>query len=216
MWTQLFLLVTFPSDLSGLLCHSCVVKPPPRAPGTPLSRPALCSQFDGSDRFVVNCSQSTFCQTRTYRFYHKQGTGKGEVVIVERGCAQQSYQHQALVRGKWTTVTTVLEEVYTSGCLTDREWAGPLSSDTEYCYCKEDRCNGQEQGGAINTTGASNRTAFNSTLNATSSQSYSEPESLPHPRNTHLFYEMMRSGSRDSSPIVSLFLISCILARFLP
>ena len=30
-------------------------------------------------RFVVNCSQSTFCQTRTYRFYHKQGTGKGEV-----------------------------------------------------------------------------------------------------------------------------------------
>ena len=30
-------------------------------------------------RFVVNCSQSTFCQTRTYRFYHQQGTGKGEV-----------------------------------------------------------------------------------------------------------------------------------------
>ena len=34
-----------------------------------------------------------------------------KVVIVERGCAQQSYQHQALVRGKWRTVTTVLEEV---------------------------------------------------------------------------------------------------------
>ena len=34
-----------------------------------------------------------------------------QVVIVERGCAQQSYQHQALVRGKWRTVTTVLEEV---------------------------------------------------------------------------------------------------------
>ena len=37
-----------------------------------------------------------------------------QVVIVERGCAQQSYQHQALVRGKWRTVTTVLEEVSSS------------------------------------------------------------------------------------------------------
>ena len=92
-----------------------------RAPGSPPSEPALCSQFDGSDRFalvtsvgwwkadqwpewqiihkswmqfqknglenftcfpprfVVNCSQSTFCQTRTYRFHHKQGKEKGEV-----------------------------------------------------------------------------------------------------------------------------------------
>jgi len=218
MWTQLFLMVTFPSDLLGLLCHSCVVKSPPRAPGTPISEPALCSQFDGSDRFVVNCSQSTFCQTRTYRFYHKQGTGKGEVVIVERGCAQQSYQHQALVRGKWRTVTTVMEEVYTSGCLTDREWAGPLSSDTEYCYCKGDKCNDQkQQGGDLKAAEASNGTDSNSTSAATSSQSYSEPDSLPHPRDTRLFYETMRrSGSLNLIPMGGLLLISCIFARFLP
>ena len=71
------------------------------------------------------------------------------------------------------------------------------------------------QGGDIDTAGASNRTAFNSTLNATLSQSYSEPESLPHPRNTRLFYEMMKSGSQDLVPMVGL-LISCILARLLP
>ena len=35
---------------------------------------------------MVNCSQSTFCQTRTYRFYHKQGTGKGEVGTAVLGC----------------------------------------------------------------------------------------------------------------------------------
>jgi len=205
-WAQLFLMLTFPSDLLGLLCHSCVVKPPPRAPGSPPSEPALCSQFDGSDRFVVNCSQSTFCQTRTYRFHHKQGKEKGEVVIVERGCAQQSYQHQALVRGKWRTVTTVLEEVYTSGCMTDREWAGPLSSDTEYCYCKEDKCNNsQTQEGDFNTAEAVNGTDFNST--ETSSELYLEPESLPHPRNTRLFYNMMRSGCHKSSPILSLLLM---------
>jgi len=212
MWTQLFLLVTFPSVSLGLLCHSCVVKAPPRAPGTPLSTPALCSQFDGSDRFVVNCSQSTFCQTRTYRFYHKQGTGEGEVVIVERGCAQQSYQHQALVRGKWRTVTTVLDEVYTSGCLTDREWAGPLSSDTEYCYCKEDKCNGHIQIAAD----ASNGTDFNATYTSISSKSNSEPaDSLPHPRNTRLFYKISNSGSQDMIPIASLLLSSYFLAKLL-
>ena len=33
----------------------------------------LCSQFDGSDNFLVNCSQSTFCMTRTYRLQLRQG-----------------------------------------------------------------------------------------------------------------------------------------------
>ena len=35
----------------------------------------LCSQFDGSDNFLVNCSQSTFCMTRTYRLQLRQGEG---------------------------------------------------------------------------------------------------------------------------------------------
>jgi len=106
-----------------------------------------------------------------------------------------------------------MEEVYTSGCLTDREWAGPLSSDTEYCYCKGDKCNNQKQGGAE----ASNGTDSNSTSTVTSSQSYSEPDSLPHPRDTRLFYETMRrSGSLNLIPMGGLLLISCIFARFLP
>jgi len=156
-------------------------------------------------QFVVNCSQSTFCQTRTYRFYHKQGTERGEVVIVERGCAQQSYQHQALVRGKWRTVTTVLEEVYTSGCLTDREWAGPLSSDTEYCYCQEDKCNGQLQ---VETAAADEETRkANSTYNATSPDNFTD--SLPHPINTQLFYNLMKSGSSELISKAS-FMTLCI------
>jgi len=133
---------------------------------------------------------------------------------VERGCAQQSYQHQALVRGKWRTVTTVLEEVYTSGCLTDREWAGPLSSDTEYCYCKEDKCNGQIQEGDLNAAVASNGTDFNSTFTTASSKSYSEPDSLPHPRNT-LFYKISKSESPDMVPILWLLLSSYFLAKVL-
>ena len=33
----------------------------------------LCSQFDGSENFLVNCSQSTFCMTRTYRLKLRKG-----------------------------------------------------------------------------------------------------------------------------------------------
>jgi len=137
------------------------------------------------------------------------------VVIVERGCAQQSYQHQALVRGKWRTVTTVLEEVYTSGCLTDREWAGPLSSDTEYCYCKEDKCNDQIQGRDPIAADASNGTDFNSTYTSTSPKSNSEPNPLPHPRNTRLFYKISNSGSQDMIPIAGLLLSSYFFAKLL-
>ena len=40
----------------------------------------LCSQFDGSDNFLVNCSQSTFCMTRTYRLQLRQGEGWREIL----------------------------------------------------------------------------------------------------------------------------------------
>ena len=45
-------LLTYLSRLcQGLQCHSCYVKPPPRAPGTPEpEHQLLCSTFDGSDK----------------------------------------------------------------------------------------------------------------------------------------------------------------------
>ena len=63
------------------------------------------------------------------------------MVITERGCAKQVYQYQALERGKWKTITTIMEETYTSGCLKDSDWAEHLATDTEYCYCDHNRCN---------------------------------------------------------------------------
>ena len=113
----------------------------------------LCSQFDGSENFLVNCSQSTFCMTRTYRLKLRKGCrtlsnirifitcgpGSPDVVIRERGCAKQVYSYQSLDRGQWRTVTTVMEETYSSGCVEDREWAGQLATDTQWCYCDTDR-----------------------------------------------------------------------------
>ena len=63
------------------------------------------------------------------------------VVITERGCAKQVYQYQTLERGKWKTITTIMEETYTSGCVKDSDWADHRATDTEYCYCDNDRCN---------------------------------------------------------------------------
>merc|ERR1719195_2114110 len=128
-----------PAPVESLECYSCHVLPPPRSP---LEKPPdfepLCSKFDGSEKFVVNCTQSTFCMTRTYRLHLRRGKS---VVITERGCAQQVYQYQALERGKWKTITTILEETYTAGCVKDSEWAEHRATDTEYCYCHQDRCN---------------------------------------------------------------------------
>eukprot|EP00090_Calanus_glacialis_P006439 TRINITY_DN15012_c0_g1_i1.p1 TRINITY_DN15012_c0_g1~~TRINITY_DN15012_c0_g1_i1.p1 ORF type:complete len:210 (-),score=20.47 TRINITY_DN15012_c0_g1_i1:129-758(-) len=127
---------------TAIECYSCYVKPPPRAPGSVIPEfETLCSTFDQSEEYIVNCTQSTQCMTRTFRLQHRQGSKVGDVVIVERGCAMQAYEHQALVRGKWRTIITIMEEAYSTGCVSDREWAGALASDTEYCYCDEDRCN---------------------------------------------------------------------------
>jgi len=96
-------------------------------------------------------------------------------------------------------------QVYTSGCLTDREWAGPLSSDTEYCYCQEDRCNGQLQG---DTVAEEETIKANNTDNATSLKDLTD--SLPHPINSQLFYNLMKSGSSELIFKAS-FMTLCIL-----
>lgn len=125
---------------AAIECYSCYVKAPPRAPGSPTPQfESLCSRFDKSEEYVVNCTQSTLCMTRTFTLQHRQGSDSDHVVIIERGCAMQAYEHQALVRGKWRTIITIMEEAYSTGCVTDREWAGSLASDTEYCYCDTDR-----------------------------------------------------------------------------
>lgn len=135
-----------------LECFHCYVKPPPRSPFAPSPEfEPLCSQFDGSENFLVNCSQSTFCMTRTYRL--KLRKGSPDVVIRERGCAKQVYSYQSLDRGQWRTVTTVMEETYSSGCVEDREWAGQLATDTQWCYCDTDRCNDANDDGDENVDG---------------------------------------------------------------
>jgi len=143
MWRLAIVLTTlFFQGSAAIECYSCYVKSPPRAPGSsPPIFERLCSRFDQSDQYLVNCTHSTLCMTRTFTLQHRQEFSSDRVVIIERGCAMQAYEHQALVRGKWRTIINIMEEAYSPGCVTDREWAGSLASDTEYCYCDQDRCN---------------------------------------------------------------------------
>ena len=91
-----------------LECFHCYVKPPPRyklvtfklsinpwkhclhiyiyrSPFEPAPEfEPLCSRFDGSDSFLVNCTQSTFCMTRTYRLQLRQGD-TGQKITVHYG-----------------------------------------------------------------------------------------------------------------------------------
>ena len=64
--------------VSSIECFQCYVKSPPRSPLAPAPEfEPLCSLFDGSDDFLVNCTQSTFCMTRTYRLHHRLGRMMG-------------------------------------------------------------------------------------------------------------------------------------------
>jgi len=134
----------FLEDGTSIECFHCDVKSPPRSPFSPVPDfEPLCSRFNESELFVVNCTQSTFCMTRIYTLHHRQGSG-APVVITERGCAKQVYSYQSLERGQWRTVTTVMEETYTSGCVEDTEWAEHLATETKWCYCDQDLCNGYQ------------------------------------------------------------------------
>ena len=57
------------------------VRPPPRSPLAPAPDwEPLCSEFDPEEeRFLVNCSQSTFCMTRTHTLHIRNGEISSQV-----------------------------------------------------------------------------------------------------------------------------------------
>ena len=147
--------------------------------------------------------------------HHSSGRGAQRNI-----CSVISRRKKSLL-DDWSIIPPT--QVYTSGCLTDREWAGPLSSDTEYCYCQEDKCNGQLQVGFLcsnnwsesirrqsqveNAAADEETRKANSTYNATSLEDLTD--SLPHPINTQLFYNLMKSGSSELIPKAS-FMTLCV------
>lgn len=112
----------------------------------------LCSDFDYSDRFIVQCSNSTFCMKKDYTVNLKgkiiYKTNRINVRYLKilvpingtvRGCANQVYETMQFVDNTWHS-KTIVEEPYSEKCvpLDDK---GFRTSQTTYCFCKGDLCN---------------------------------------------------------------------------
>lgn len=85
---NLFLNLLFVDKTSGAIkCYECTVIPQRKVNET---AEKLCSKFEETDYFEVNCPYSTMCKKRIYRLSLQNGE---EQVTIERSCASQKYDY---------------------------------------------------------------------------------------------------------------------------
>lgn len=146
------------SSVSGIQCYRCLPKAvPPSSSSNQTTFLEPCSQFDGSNKFVIDCPLSTFCMKRNFTLEFPDGSEchfeskygdhvaifslfllLGNAIVTERGCAQQSFSYRVLKRGQWQTVNDVNETIYQDGCILENQGTKP---PTQYCYCSSRLCN---------------------------------------------------------------------------
>ncbi|PSN52921.1 hypothetical protein C0J52_03015 [Blattella germanica] len=122
------------SSVMSLRCYHCTIRPP-----SPQSNETtrLCSHFDGSSLYEVNCPYSTFCLKKSFEL----SLLKGKVVKgIERMCAPQLYNYQTYDGTQWRMKNSIEDTAYVEGCF-PTETQGVKSPSTEHCYCKGNLCN---------------------------------------------------------------------------
>ncbi|XP_050083165.1 uncharacterized protein LOC126569827 isoform X1 [Anopheles aquasalis] len=124
------LLLIFIAELNGvsaIKCYRCTVAPPSKHQNN--TKPQLCSKFEESDYYTVDCPWSTMCVKRIFKLQLL----KGEQETVSRDCAQQKNTEQVYKSGTGWTPEHNIEEPYTEGCQT--------IDDSTYCFCRGSYCN---------------------------------------------------------------------------
>ncbi|XP_066138393.1 uncharacterized protein [Euwallacea fornicatus] len=126
----IYLIVIFSlKSVNCIQCYQCYLAEKPYYINEKVVR--ICTQFDYSDDYLVDCPKSTFCYKKTVRdvFY---GT---EYVREERGCALQLYTGQRYdeILG-WKQESRVVENAYQRGCKKVEDY-GQKIVDVEECYC---------------------------------------------------------------------------------
>ncbi|XP_072934432.1 uncharacterized protein [Epargyreus clarus] len=118
----------------SLQCYKCLINPPPGHYYNTTKR--LCSHFDYSDKFVVDCPYSTMCMKQDFYL-----DIQNEVRIhgVLRDCAQQKYDYQDYKEGRWLRKIEIVEP-YQEGCFNVDD-KGERITPSRYCYCRGDLCN---------------------------------------------------------------------------
>ncbi|RZF38113.1 hypothetical protein LSTR_LSTR006512 [Laodelphax striatellus] len=126
------------SPVRGLKCYQCTTVYSPTMPNE--TEVHLCSKFDQSEKYEVDCPYSTFCMKKTFQLELQYG----KVVQGEsRNCAAQKRQQQVFKDGKWQMHSSIDEHIYSVGC-EQEETHGVKSSTAQYCYCDTNLCNGGE------------------------------------------------------------------------
>ncbi|CAB4063760.1 unnamed protein product [Lepeophtheirus salmonis] len=74
------------ASTNGLKCYFCTVKKPSKRLNVSAK---LCSRFNGTDDYIIDCPLSTFCETKTFRLHTQTET----VSVMTRGCAKHKTIH---------------------------------------------------------------------------------------------------------------------------
>ncbi|KAI5696466.1 hypothetical protein M8J76_007566 [Diaphorina citri] len=121
-----------------LTCYACTMHPDPYL--SPNITQRLCSQFDGSATFQVDCPFSTFCMKKTFEISLQGGR---KVYGTMRDCAPQKNSfYQVQKNGKWGFTHEVVDSIYTAGCSDSSTGLDLKTSSSQYCYCASNLCNG--------------------------------------------------------------------------
>ncbi|XP_055604738.1 uncharacterized protein LOC129752973 [Uranotaenia lowii] len=124
--TVLLVLILEINIVLGIKCYYCTVAPPNRYSNN--TKTQLCSKFNHSDHFTVDCPWSTMCMKRIFKLQLL----KAEQETISRSCAQQKNTEQIYKNGNWTKEHNI-EEPYQEGCQT--------IDDSTYCFCRGSLCN---------------------------------------------------------------------------
>ncbi|XP_059220002.1 uncharacterized protein LOC131995358 [Stomoxys calcitrans] len=119
----------------ALQCFSCGVTNDETKTNTHNDVIPICSKFDGSSRFVVECPFSTMCLRTVHTMYLKHGIKQQTTTL---SCAQQKYTEYKLENKNWVP-NDFVKEVYPEGCIVEPN--DLLASTKMSCYCRGHLCN---------------------------------------------------------------------------
>ncbi|XP_044313369.1 uncharacterized protein LOC123037318 [Drosophila rhopaloa] len=126
-----------------LQCYKCSVSIEKYVVDNKTMTTPLCSKFQESSNYMVQCPYSTMC-LKSISILHLQNGQEKEAIT--RGCAQQKNTTQIFRNKQWEQEHLV-QEVYDEGC---RPIINDLSGGSikRHCYCRGNLCN---TAGSFNT-----------------------------------------------------------------
>ena len=129
------IIVNSVNTIDGLQCYQCTADPHIQN-GPKSTTLYTCSDFDHSDKYVIDCPYSTLCLKRVQSLVINDLV---TVNVTTRGCATQKSKTPTYVNGSWTDVIQIVEP-YQSGCYESFVKDNRLTQRVN-CYCHGDFCN---------------------------------------------------------------------------